>query len=49
MIDDNDEKIEHTGFCLADYDVETCKECPCEEECLELYREEKAKKARNDD
>ncbi len=35
------ERIIHTGFCIDDYNPETCSDCPCEEECLELYREEK--------
>ena len=30
-------KIEHTGFCMGDYDEEKCKDCPSLDECLDLY------------
>ncbi len=32
--------IEHTGFCLGEYDPEDCKDCPSLKECLDLYAEE---------
>jgi hypothetical protein len=26
----------HIGFCLGEYDIEKCHDCPSHEECLEL-------------
>jgi hypothetical protein len=32
----------HTGFCMGDYQRESCSDCPTEHECLDLGRKEKA-------
>jgi hypothetical protein len=30
--------IKHTGFCLGDFELSKCHDCPTMEECLELRR-----------
>jgi hypothetical protein len=30
-------QIEHTGFCLDDYDDDKCQDCPSLGQCLRLY------------
>lgn len=34
--------INHTGFCLGDFELKVCSDCPSIEECLELRRSELA-------
>ena len=36
------EEINHTGFCMSDYNEVKCIDCPTLVECLELYYKEKA-------
>ena len=37
----------HTGFCLGEYEEQTCADCPTLTECLELRDREQ--KEQNDD
>jgi hypothetical protein len=34
--------INHTGFCLGDFELKVCSDCPSFEECLEMRRSELA-------
>ena len=36
--------IEHTGFCMDSFDLNTCGNCPSLRECLALYGKEQAQK-----
>lgn len=33
-------EVGHIGFCFGDYKIATCRDCPTEKECLELFLKE---------
>lgn len=35
-------KIDHTGFCMGQFDTRTCHDCPTIKECLVLYGKDQA-------
>jgi len=40
-IKENVDSIEHTGFCLGDFEKSCLDECPLYVKCLELYEDER--------
>ena len=36
--------IEHTGFCMGSFDVNTCGDCPSIRECLVMYGKDQVRK-----
>ena len=41
-------KINHTGFCLDEFDTKECKNCPTLKECLIMYGKDQVKKVINE-
>ena len=37
--DQEREAFDNTGFCMCQYDRETCHDCPTEDECMTMIRE----------
>ena len=36
-----EDKFQHTGFCMDVYELKTCKGCPVLEECTKLMEKER--------
>ena len=34
------DKLNHTGFCLGDYDEDKCKDCPSLVECIQMGKDD---------
>jgi len=37
-------KIDHTGFCLSEFDTDLCRDCPTLRDCLVMYAKDAVKK-----